>query len=105
MKLTYVFQISKSILPTKNGINTTNILYTGSYKSFPILWRKMFITYFKEIKKFMINLTVEIKLLYEYMRYYFSSSHFICAFFSVRGRFIKKTDLYTYIYFRKHVTV
>ena len=37
MKLTYVLQISKNMLPTKNGINTTNILYTGSYKIFPIL--------------------------------------------------------------------
>ena len=40
MKLTYVFQISKNMPPTKNDINTTNILNTGSYKSFPILWGK-----------------------------------------------------------------
>ena len=48
MKLTYVFQISKNMLPTKNGINTTNILYTGSYKSVPILWGKIFKMYFNQ---------------------------------------------------------
>ena len=46
MKLTYVFQTLKNMLPTKNGINTTNILYTGSYKSFPILSGKIFKMYF-----------------------------------------------------------
>ena len=36
------------MLPIKNGTNATNILYTGSYKSFPILWEKclkLIITY------------------------------------------------------------
>ena len=36
------------MLPIKNGINATNILYTGSYKSFPILcgkFLKLIITY------------------------------------------------------------
>ena len=28
------------MLPLKNGINAKNILYTGSYKSFLILWGK-----------------------------------------------------------------
>ena len=47
MKLTYVFQISKSMLPTKNGINTTNILYTGSYKKYKIEF--LFVKFYEKI--------------------------------------------------------
>ena len=36
MKLLSVIQIYKTTLPTKNGINRINILYTSSYKSIPI---------------------------------------------------------------------
>ena len=34
MKLTSVIQIYKSICPTKNGLNSINILNTGSHKIF-----------------------------------------------------------------------
>ena len=40
MKITCAYHMSKNMLPIKNRINATNILYTGSYKSFPILWEK-----------------------------------------------------------------
>ena len=53
-----LYQISKNILPIKNRINATNILYTGSNKSFPILWGKclkliiryLYCTKYNEIK-------------------------------------------------------
>ena len=34
MKLTYVIHVYKSMLPTKNDIKSTNIMCTGSCKSF-----------------------------------------------------------------------
>ena len=41
MKVTYVIQIQKCMIPTKNGLNILNILYKGSDENFPIhfeLW-------------------------------------------------------------------
>ena len=48
MKLTYVFQISKSMLPTKNGINTTNICiqaFTEIFRSYGGKCLKRILTY------------------------------------------------------------
>ena len=45
MKLIYVTEVYKSMFPVKNGTNSLNILYTGSYNSFTIdygLWEKKF---------------------------------------------------------------
>ena len=36
MKLIYVIQVNKNMFPMKNGLNSINILYTGSHKSFLI---------------------------------------------------------------------
>ena len=36
MKSTYSIQVYKSMVPLKNSIKSTNVLYTGSYKIFPV---------------------------------------------------------------------
>ena len=52
MKLTYDIQIYKDMYPIINGINSLNILFTGSHKSFPMrysLQGKNFLKLFKHI--------------------------------------------------------
>ena len=51
MKLTYVIQIYKSMFPMKNGLNSLNIMYTGSHKSFLIhygSWSEVFKAHFSK---------------------------------------------------------
>ena len=42
MESTYVNQVYKNMVPLKNDVKSTNVLCTGSHKSFPILWGNTF---------------------------------------------------------------
>ena len=59
MKLAYVYQVSKNMIPIKNSKNATSILYTDSYRSFSTLWGKCLkhiITYLYSTKYNEINI-------------------------------------------------